>query len=123
MTNCKIPFFIMLFLLVVETSFVFYGQSRMQSLAQDASRRFSVGMFGSNINAAENLAENYILNRMKIIGEGETSDAVAIVGVENGYIVTQIGVPAGELDVIGTFGFIQNMSISVYAQQFLEFNQ
>ena len=110
-----IPFFLALILLVVEVTFVFYGHSQMLRLAQDASRKLSVGWFSSTTET-----EEYILTSMKNLRNAGSSAATTDVSITNGVITTTISAPASELDVVGTFSALSNLTIAVSAQHMQE---
>ena len=106
-----IPVFVSLLVLAVDVSMVFYNQSRMTRVVQDANRSLSVG----NLSGAD-----AVIARVKE-SFAAYGDDVIVTSVVGERVTTTLSIPARDLDVIGLFQSISNATVTVVGEQFVEY--
>ena len=106
-----LPFLFTFFLAIGEMGMVYYGQSQVLSVAQDATRQASIG----HIQTAEEV-ETYIVSRLAM-----TDSAAVTNQVNRGIITTSVTVPANDLAPFGVFTNMVMENVTVVAQQVAEF--
>lgn len=109
-----IPFFILAFTFVADTTMILHNQSTIQRVVQDANRALSIGKFQSADKEGE--AEDYIESAIAYL----TANAVASTAIVDGIITTTVTAPAADLDMMGMFASITSININVRAQHLLE---
>jgi Flp pilus assembly protein TadG len=115
------PIFAVLLAIVMNLSMVFYYESQMLRVAQDATRAFSMGKFEDDPNlgmTAEELAEAFIADRLSFIQANLTIDT-QIVGL---VAQTVVSTNASELMPFSLMsGPFVNIPIGVSTQYMIEF--
>lgn len=106
-----LPFFIMLFGLLADVSMVFYNQSRLMLIVQDANRNMSVGRL-TDAEATESFVE--------AVGSTVSPRLTATTSVTAGLITTTVTVPMQDLDLFGMAGVFRNVNMTVRAEQLME---
>ncbi len=106
------PIFMVVFALMVDTSMVFNGQSKVLRVIQDANRNMSIGRF-----TTEQEVEDYINAELGKFGVSpKTTKAVS----GNGVVLTLVTVPASQMQAIGIFSAILDLDIDVSAGHLLD---
>lgn len=105
------PFLIAAFTLIVDASMIFHNQSHVMRVIQDGNRLLSVGRYDENTET-EDFIEQALANLSQNVEVGTV--------VDNGIIVTSVRVPAGDLDVIGWFSGLANVTLTVTAEHYFE---
>ncbi len=104
-----IPFFVFLLMTVAQLGMLFYGQSMTLSLAQEATRAYSVGELATGAEV-----ENYITSRMANVSDGLAISST----VQGATITTVVKIPAGYFGgPLSLFTDFSGLEIAVVAQQ------
>lgn len=106
-----IPIFVFMLVLILDTSFIFFGKSQALRAVQDGNRALSVGAI-----ADEDAAEEFIVAAMVDHAPGITVETL----IEDGIIVSTATMPAKELMIVGSIPVFKDTVISVTAKHFLE---
>lgn len=106
-----LPFFIMLFGLLADVSMVFYNQSRLLRIVQDANRNMSVGRL-TDVQETEDFVET--------VAQSVSSRVTATTSVTAGLITTIATVPMQDLDLLGMAGVFRGVTMTVRAEQLME---
>lgn len=106
-----LPFFIGLFMLLVDLAMIFHYQSTMLRVVQDANRNLSIHRLND-----EQETEDFITQRLSTI----TSDPQASTTVVAGLITTTASAPVTDLDVFGIAKVFQGTRITVRAEHLME---
>lgn len=106
-----LPFFFALFGLLTDVSMVFYNQSRLLRIAQDANRNMSVGRL-TDAQATENF--------IKAASATVSPRVSAVTSVTSGLITTTVTVPLSDLDLFGVGGVFRNVNMTVRAEHLME---
>jgi Flp pilus assembly protein TadG len=106
-----IPVFMLVFGLMVDASMIFYGQSAVLRVVQDANRNFSVGRLDS-----ASATETYVENRLAASNIAAVATSTVVAGV----VTTTVSVPAGQLQILGYFGTLRNLKLTIRSEQVLE---
>lgn len=106
-----LPFFFALFGLLTDVSMVFYNQSRLLRIVQDANRNMSVGRL-TDIQATEDF--------IKAASANVSSHVSATTSVTAGLITTTVTVPLSDLDLFGVGGVFRNVNMTVRAEHLME---
>ena len=116
-----LPALFMIFILIINASFVFYKQSIMMRVIQDANRALSVGRIGpvDDLAAAVDNTETYIEER--ISGFASHGTVKTTVNSSTGVITTTVSVPISDLIFNGNFNILTGFSISAQSQHFVEY--
>jgi len=108
-----LPIYVLFFSLIVDASMMFNAQSHLTRLAQDASRRYSIGLFPNDA-----AAEDYIKAR---IGNAKDAPRTEVhVTVADSIISTEIIVDAGLYMAVGFFDVLDHIQLHVRSQHFKE---
>lgn len=105
------PLFFLLFILITDASFLFYGKAQALRIIQDGNRAYSVQRFDSDAEARA-----YIETRIWKFAP----NAVVETTVTNGIIQTSARLKASDLMAVGTIPTFAATEISVVSQQFME---
>lgn len=106
------PIFVIFFLAIFEISFAFNGHAQVMRIVQDGNRAFSVGLLKD-----EAATEAAITKSLEPLTMNPTVKTV----VTSGNIIdTYAIVPVGDLVAFGSFAWLNNYSIKVRSQHFLE---
>jgi Flp pilus assembly protein TadG len=104
-----VPFLVAFFLAIGEVAMIFYGQSRILQVAQDATREASIGRLQTEAAVSE-----YVSTRLSF-------NATVQNVVSKGVIRTAISVPLEDLAPFGFFTNLMRTNITVVAQQVAEY--
>lgn len=107
-----IPFFVILLTVIADVSFIFYGQARALSVAQEGNRALSVGKFTSY-----DQTEDWVEQSLARI----SPHASATTTSEDYLIRTVIEIPASDLAAVGFFNALTAFRVQVVAQMVKEF--
>ena len=107
-----LPFIFAFFLAIGEIALVFYGQSRVLEVAQDATRQASIG----RLQTSDELS-TYVTNRLAPM----TQNAVVQSGSSKGIITTVVSVPMNDLAPFGFFTNLIAANVTVATHQVAEF--
>ncbi|SPF79177.1 hypothetical protein ALP8811_03115 [Aliiroseovarius pelagivivens] len=116
-----LPALFMIFILIINTSFVFYKQSIMMRVVQDANRALSVGRIGpvDDMQAAAANTQTYVKDR--ISGFASNGTVKTTVNSSTGVITTTASVPISDLVFNGKFNILTGFSVSAQSQHFVEY--
>ncbi|HQU68750.1 MAG TPA: TadE/TadG family type IV pilus assembly protein [Albidovulum sp.] len=106
-----IPFFLMLFGLLADVSMIFYNQSRLLRIVQDANRNMSVGRL-TDSNATVEFVEAQ--------GRAVSPHVTSTSSVTAGLITTTATVPMQDIDLFGVAGVFRNLNMTVRAEHLME---
>jgi Flp pilus assembly protein TadG len=106
-----LPFFLMLFGLLADVSMIFYNQSRLLRIVQDANRNMSVGRLVDS-----NATVEFVETQGRAVSPNVTSTS----SVTAGLISTTATVPIEDLDLFGVAGVFRNLNMTVRAEHLLE---
>jgi len=106
-----VPFFVILFIILTDVSIIFFNQSRIVRVLQDANRNMSIGRFDT-VQQTQDFIVN-TLNALSFSAEATTS-------ITAGLISSTVTVPVGDLDVFGLIGSFAGISVTVSAQHLSE---
>lgn len=106
-----LPFFLMLFGLLADVSMIFYNQSRLLRIVQDANRNMSIGRL-----ADSNATMNFVVTQGGIVSPHVTSTS----SVTAGLITTTATVPIEDLDLFGVASVFHNVNMTVRAEHLME---
>ena len=105
------PIFILVFGLMVDAAMIFHGQAKVLRVIQDGNRNYSIG----RLRTAEE-TQNYVINTLANLNI--TAEALT---VENaGVATTTVNVAAAQLQILGYFSALTNLTIQVSADHLLE---
>ncbi|NDW54208.1 TadE/TadG family type IV pilus assembly protein [Aliiroseovarius sp. PrR006] len=116
-----LPALFMIFILIVNASFVFYKQSIMMRVIQDANRALSVGRIGpvDDLAAAAVNTQAYVEER--ISGFASNGTVKTTVNPTTRVITTTASVPISDLIFNGKFNLLTGFSITAQSQHFVEY--
>jgi len=107
-----LPFFVLTFVMIADTSFVFQRQAEIQRIVQDANRLYSVGFLHS-----ESETVDWVKTALTPLSTGASVTATE----DGGVIRTRALVPVEDLVAVGMFGFLSGYNIGVQTEQVIEF--
>lgn len=113
-TAIWLPVLFMVFILIVNASFVFYKQSLMMRVVQDANRAFSVGRL-----ASKEATQNYIVSRLANLSS--RSSASTQVDEFTGVITSTASMPVTDMIFTGGFNLFDQFSVKASSQHFMEY--
>ena len=105
------PIFIAVFGLMVDASLVFHGQAKVLRIIQDGNRNLSIGRL-TTTTEAETYIED-VLAQLNITADASSS-------ITAGVVTTTVSVHTGQLQVLGFFTSISNLTIDVSADHMIE---
>ena len=106
-----LPFFVIFFVMIADVSLVFFRQTEVLRVVQDANRAFSVGRLGS---ASE--TEQFVKDRIAPL----TTSAQVKTTIESGVIDTRALVPVEDLVAVGMFNFLSGYFVAVESNHYVE---
>lgn len=106
-----LPLYVMLIALLADVSMMFYGQSRLLRIAQDANRNMSIGRLVSTADT-----ENFVLARASEL----SPHSMAATDLTAGIITTTVSVPLVDLDLFGVAGIFSGARMTVRAEHLME---
>lgn len=107
-----LPFFVMLFAMLVDVSMIFHGQTRVMRIIQDANRNTSIGRLDTPGDT-----ESFILSRLG----GFSPHASAATNITAGLVTTTVSVPLADLDVLGVVSAFSDSKLTVRADHLMEY--
>ena len=106
------PIFVTVLALVINVSLVFFDQSQMLRVVQDANRALSMGMFQSDTDV-----ENYVKENLAYLSDSVKAEAT----VADGFVTTTVTVPALDLMPVRIpGGYFSDTKVTVVARHLLE---
>lgn len=106
-----VPFLLFLFAAIADISFIFFNQSRVLRVVQDANRNVSVGRLTNQLEVNE-----FIQRALGNLGQSATINT----SVEAGYITSEVTIPARDLDGLGVVGAFRSLNVTVRASHLQE---
>ena len=106
-----LPFFLMLFGLLADVSMIFYNQSRLLRIVQDANRNMSVGRL---------VDSEATIEFVEAQGHAVSPNITSTSSVTAGLITTTATVPMEDLDLFGVAGVFRNVNMTVRAEHLME---
>jgi len=106
-----LPMFVIFFVMIADVSLVFFRQTEVLRVVQDANRALSVGRFSG---AAE--TEEYVKTAIAPL----TTRAQVTTTVNSGVIDTVALVPVEDLVAVGMFNFLNGYNIAVQSNHYVE---
>lgn len=107
-----IPFFILLFCVVVDGTMVFSQRTQAIRIMQDANRSFAVG----RLDTPEE-TETFILDRLRPLSPGASADTSVALGI----ISSRVAMPVSDLEITGLLSEItQDFTVVVQSQHMAE---
>ncbi|MDQ2089450.1 TadE/TadG family type IV pilus assembly protein [Marimonas arenosa] len=109
-----VPIFVFFLAFMVNVAMVFFNESQMLRVVQDANRAFSLGWFTTDIET-----EQHITQELAYLSPNVTVDTV----VDGGIIKTQLSIPAFDMMPLKGLGkqFFSTTQITVQAEHVVEF--
>lgn len=107
-----LPLFFALFGLMTDAAMVFNGHSRVLRIVQDANRNLSVGRLETTDET-----QDWVMARLAQL----SPNATVSTDITSGVATTTAFVPAADLEILGFFGALNTLTISVTSQQYIEF--
>lgn len=107
-----VPIFALVLGLMVDTSMIFHGQSKVIRVVHDANRNISMGRLTSSTEV-----EDFI--KTQLAAFKVTPTTVSAVSDDN-IVVTTVTVPASEFQVLQYFSSLMNLEIDVVAAHVLD---
>lgn len=106
-----VPFFLILFAAIADISFIFFNQSKVLRVVQDANRNVSIGRL---LNQDE--VTQFIQTALGRMGQAATVTTT----IEAGYITSKVQIPATAMDGLGVLGAFQSLKVTVEASHLRE---
>lgn len=106
-----VPFFIIFFVILTDVSMIFFNQSRIVRVLQDANRNMSIGRFDT-----VQQTQDFIVNTLN----SQSFSAEATTSITAGLISSSVTVPVADMDVFGLIGSLAGISVTVSAQHLSE---
>ncbi len=107
-----LPFFVIIFVMIADVSFVFHRQSQALRVVQDANRAFSVGRLNSTIET-----EDFVLAGIAAY----TTGASVSTTVTSGIIRTTTLIPVDDMTAVNFFRFLRGYNVEVTSEHYLEY--
>ena len=107
-----LPLFMAIFLLMVDTSMVFHGQSKILRVIQDANRNMAIGRFTTDTEV-----EGYINDQLAGF---DVTPVSTDAWTDGNVVITTVTVPAGDMQLIGFFNALSNLEIDVASAHILD---
>ena len=106
-----LPFFVIFFVMIADVSLVFFRQTEVLRVVQDANRALSVGRFSGPAET-----ENYVKTAIAPL----TTRAQVTTSVNSGVIGTRALVPVDDLVAVGMFNFLTGYYVAVESNHYVE---
>ena len=107
------PIFAILIAVIMNVSLVFFSESQMLRVVQDANRAFSLGRFENELET-----ETYILAELDHMGANFTVETT----LSGGVITTVLSAPAADLMPLNLMtSAFDSVDVGVFAQQLFEY--
>jgi Flp pilus assembly protein TadG len=106
-----LPMFVIFFVMIADVSLVFFRQTEVLRVVQDANRALSVGRFSGPAET-----EEYVRTVIAPL----TTRAQVTTTVNSGVIDTVALVPVEDLVAVGMFNFLNGYNIAVQSNHYVE---
>lgn len=106
-----LPMVLLAFGLTVDTSMIFYSQSKILRIVQDANRNASIGRLRTTTQA-----EDYIETRLQDVSSTATAHSSIVAGV----ITTSVTYPARDFQLLGFFSQLNDLQVTVSSEHLIE---
>lgn len=106
-----LPMFVMIVALLADVTMMFYGQSRILRVAQDANRNFSVGRLTTTDETA-----SFAVTRLASV----SPNVMATTSLTAGLITTTVSVPLKDLEMFGLAKIFSGARMTVQAEHLME---
>ncbi len=106
-----LPFFVIFFVMIADVSLVFFRQTEVLRVVQDANRALSVGRFSGPAET-----EDYVKTAIAPL----TTRAQVTTSVNSGVIGTRALVPVDDLVAVGMFNFLTGYYVAVESNHYVE---
>ena len=110
-TVIMLPIFLTLLMLVVDVTMVFYGQSAVLRVVQDANRALAI----RRITTVEETEALVRAGLPQLDGVMQVDSAI-----DAGIVTTQVQVPANALQILHAFDYFNGVTVRVSAQHYIE---
>ncbi|MFY0691606.1 MAG: pilus assembly protein [Paracoccaceae bacterium] len=107
-----IPLYVVVLTFIADVSAIFHNQAQVMRIMQDGNRQYSVGRI-----ATPEATETFIEEQLA----GFADNAVATTEVIDGVIHSSVAVPSSDLDSVGTWARINDITLVVRSQHLKEF--
>ena len=107
-----LPFFVVLLMMVLDLSMIFYGQARAHEVAENANRSLSIGRYTTFEEA-----ETAVRTALQPI----SPNASAVTTSEDFMIRTVVTLPTSDLATLGIFSSLTDLNVTAVAQMVREF--
>ena len=105
------PIFVLFFVMIADTSLLFYGKAQALRVMQDGNRALSVGRLSSTDETRD-----FISAQLASLSE----HAEVTTEVDNGLVISTVVMPSTDLMAVGSVPGFSRINISVTSQHFLE---
>lgn len=109
-----LPVLFLIFILIINASFVFYKQTIMLRVVQDANRALSVGRI-TTIAATQTMITTRLANL------SSNSTAKTTVDLATGIITSTAEIPVADMVFDGNWNLLKNFKVRASAQHFVEY--
>lgn len=112
-----IPFFVLVLLLIANTSFVFFSRAQAYRLIENANRKFSITM-----NSSDTQAEDYVKTRFAMLYP-RSANNISLDTYTNkgaGTVTTRLTYRARDVVMFNALNVLSGWTITVQASQFVE---
>ena len=112
-----IPFFLLILLLIVNTSFAFFSRAQAYRLIENANRKFSI-----TVNSTDTQAEDYVRTRFATLYP-RSSGNISLDTYTNktsGTVTTRLTYRARDVVMFNALNVLSGWTITVQASQFVE---
>ncbi|MBT8458733.1 MAG: pilus assembly protein [Litoreibacter sp.] len=107
-----IPLYVVVLTFIADVSAIYHNQAQVMRIMQDGNRQYSVGRLAS-IEETEAFIEGQLA--------GFADNAVASTEIIDGVIHSSVSVPSSDLDSVGTWARINDITLVVRSQHLKEF--
>ena len=105
------PLFVLIFVMIADTSLLFYGKAQALRVMQDGNRALSVGRLSSTDETRD-----FITAQLASLSE----HVEVTTEVDNGLVISTVVMPSTDLMAVGSVPGFSRINISVTSQHFLE---
>lgn len=107
-----LPFFLLLFAALADISMIFFGQTRVMRIAQDANRNMSIGRFDTTDET-----EQFVIDNLGGFAPNATVETTVVAGL----ISTSVSVPLVDLEIFGVAEVFSDASLTVQTNHLMEY--
>ena len=106
-----VPVFAFILILIVDTSFIFYGRTQVLRIMQDNNRSFSIGRLTTTSQLTDAIEAEM----------ANLSDrAIITASVSAGIVTTRSEFPATDLMAVGSLSALSGITMTVVSKQYVE---